>query len=113
MQDNLFLVESLKKATFGLKADTNLIRDVVSAGAQVGGAKDKDAADKEADRIAAMAGLMAQLSGFGKVDDKVISSDIAYDSALKPDEQITLNGKKMSLQELAAKAGSAVSGSSR
>jgi len=113
MQDNLFLVESLKKATFGLKADTNLIRDVVSAGAQVGGAKDKDAADKEADRIAAMAGLMAQLSGFGKVDDKVISSDIAYDSALKPDEQITLNGKKMSLQELASKAGSAVSGSSR
>lgn len=113
MQDNQFLVESLKKVQFSLKADTRLIRDVVSAGAQVSGAKDKAAADKQGDDLANMAGLMAQMSGLGKLDNGVINSDIAYDSAMKPEEQITLNTEKMSVQELAAKAGSAVSGAPR
>ncbi|WP_193088038.1 YdgA family protein [Advenella sp. FME57] len=113
MEDSQFLAESLKKVQFALKADTHLIRDVVSGSAQVSGVKDKEAADKKGDDLASMAGLMAQMSGLGKLENDVISSDIAYDSAMKPEEQITLNAEKMSLQELAAKAGSAVSGTPR
>lgn len=113
VEDDLFLAKSVKKVDFGLKVDTKLIRDVVSAGTQISGVKDKEAADKQGDDLASMAGMMAQMSGLGKLDNGVISSDIAYDAAAKPEEQITLNAEKMSVQELAAKAGSAVSGAPR
>ncbi|HLU04303.1 MAG TPA: YdgA family protein [Advenella sp.] len=112
-QDTAFLVGSLKKVAFGLKADTRLIRDVVSAGALVSDATDKEAAHKKGDEVANMAGLMATMSGLGKLENGVISSDVVYDSAMKPEEQITLNAEKMSLRELAGKAGSILSGSLR
>ena len=104
--DSQFLAESLKTVDFGLKADTSLIRDLVSGGAQIDGAADKAAADKQGDDLASMAGLMAQSTGLGKLENGVITSDIAYDSAKASDEKITLNGETMSLMELAGKAGS-------
>ena len=110
VEDNQFLTESLKKVTFGLKADTALVRDVVSAVTQVSGGADKETADKQGDELATMAGFMAQGSGLGKIENGVINSTIAYDSAAKPEEQITVNGEKMSVQELAGKVGSAASG---
>jgi len=109
VEDEPFLAESLKKVTLGLKADTALVRDVVSAVTQVSGGADKATADKQGDELASVAGLMAQTSGIGKIENGVINSDIAYDSAAKPEEQITLNGEKMSVLELAGKVGSATS----
>ncbi|RZT98384.1 uncharacterized protein YdgA (DUF945 family) [Advenella incenata] len=105
-QDTAFLAESLKKVQFALKADTRLIRDLGSAGAQASGVTDKAAADKQGDDLASMAGLMTQTTGLGKFENGVITSDIAYDSAKDSDEKIMLNGESMSVMELAGKAGS-------
>ena len=113
MQDEQFLVESLKKVQFGLKVDTRLIRDLGSAGAQASGVTDKAAADKRGDDLAGMAGLMTQTTGLGKFENGVITSDIAYDSAKGSDEKITLNGETMSLMELAGKAGALFMGAPR
>jgi uncharacterized protein YdgA (DUF945 family) len=113
MQDTAFLAESLKKVEFELKADTRLIRDLGSAGAQVSGVKDQEAADKQGDDLASTAGLMAQTTGLGKFENGVITSDIAYDSAKGSDEKITLNGETMSLIELAGKAGALFMGAPR
>lgn len=112
-KDNQFLAESLKKVEFGLKADTGVIRDVVSAGVQLNDAKDKEAADKQGDNLAGMAGLMTQKSGLGKLENGVITSDIAYDAAKGSDEKITLNGQTMSVMELLGKAGSLFMGAPR
>ncbi len=102
--DLKFLSESLKTVDFGLKVDSGLIRDLVSSGAQLGEAADKSAADMQGEGLASMAGLMAQMSGLGKFESGVITSDIAYDSAKDAEEKITLNGESMSLEALFSKA---------
>ena len=110
VKDNEFLSGSLKNVNLGLKLGEGFIRDVVTAGTLVEGKKTKEEADKVALQSSQMAGVFAQASGMARYESGTVISDISYDASKEPAEQITLNGEKMSVADLTAKAGSMFGG---